>query len=247
MAPPASPYENPCLARLTGSTLRPGGLALTEAALAGLALAPGAALLDIGCGPGETLALFARSGHRAHGLDPSRAFVRQAAAHGRVFQARAENLPLDPAVMDAVFCECVLSLSLDKKAALAEMRRVLSPGGFLVLADLYSQEAAFGDKDALPGKPGAAQGGNTPPCSCLDGAISLEDLEDLLKSSGFAVLRREDHSAALRHLAACIVFAHGSLAEFQRLLHGPDYRRNSAAPCTHPRRAGYVLFISQAI
>ncbi|MDR2076985.1 MAG: methyltransferase domain-containing protein, partial [Desulfovibrio sp.] len=136
-----SPYENPCLARLTGSALRPGGLELTGAALAKLPLAPGSALLDVGCGPGETLALFARSGHRAYGLDPSRAFVRQAAARGRVLRARAEDLPLTPAVMDAVFCECVLSLTADKRAALAEMRRVLIPGGFLVLADIHSREA----------------------------------------------------------------------------------------------------------
>jgi SAM-dependent methyltransferase len=249
---PVSPYESPCLARLTGPALRPGGLALTEAALAGLPLPPGASLLDIGCGPGETLALFSRSGHRAYGLDPSGAFVRQAAARGRVFQARAEALPLAPAVMDAVFCECVLSLTLDKKAALAEMRRVLTPGGFLVLSDIHSREAAPQETPPFripPGNcplPGEEPGAIPPPSSCLDGAVSLERMETLLRDCGFAIQRREDHTAALKHLAASIVLAYASLAAFRRLLHGADGCRESASACSRPPRAGYVLFIAKA-
>jgi SAM-dependent methyltransferase len=243
---PSSPYENPCLARLTGPALRPGGLALTEAALAKLPLAPGASLLDIGCGPGETLALFARSGHRAYGLDLSRSFVRQAAAHGHVFQARAEALPFAPAVMDAVFCECVLSLTLDKKTALGEMRRILTPGGFLVLADMHTREAA--PRRAAPARPlpDGDAAAEHPPSSCLDGAVSLERMESLIRDCGFTVHCREDHTAALKHLAAAIVFAHGSLARFRRLLHGADPCRESAAACSDPPRLGYVLFIARA-
>jgi hypothetical protein len=72
-------------------------------------------------------------------------------------------------------------------------------------------------------------------------------MEDLLLSCGFAIQRREDHTAALKHLAACIVFAHGSLAGFRRILHGPDSRRESAAGCFHTPRPGYVLFIARAV
>ncbi|MDR2162313.1 MAG: class I SAM-dependent methyltransferase [Desulfovibrio sp.] len=229
-----SPYEHPCLLRLTGPALRPGGLALTGAALAALHLPPGAALLDVGCGPGATMALFARSGFRAYGLDPSSSLVRQAAGHGHILRARGEALPLASGVMDAVFCECVLSLTSDPKAALAEMRRVLVPGGYLVLADIHAREDCR--KDPSPG---------LGPYSCLEGAVSLERMEARLRDCGFALRRREDHTDALKDLAARIILAHGSLEGFRRLLHGP--RREGDAPCPPFPRAGYVMFIAEAV
>ena len=70
-------------------------------------------------------------------------------------------------------------------------------------------------------------------------------METLISDCGFAVLRREDHTAALKHLAAAAVFAHGSLENFRRLLHGGDSRPEPA--CCFPPRAGYVLFVARAV
>ncbi|MDR2077122.1 MAG: methyltransferase type 11, partial [Desulfovibrio sp.] len=82
------------------------------------------------------------------------------------------------------------------------------------------------------------------PSSCLKGALSLERLETLIQDCGFAVLCREDHSAALKQLAAAIVFACGSLENFREIPHGADSR---PAACFRPPRAGYVLFVAKAV
>jgi len=49
--------------------------------------------------------------------------------------AYAEALPLAEATVDAVVANGILNLSLDKSAVLAEVARVLKPGGRFILAD----------------------------------------------------------------------------------------------------------------
>jgi SAM-dependent methyltransferase len=101
-----------------------------------------------------------------------------------------------------VLCECVLSLVEDADAAWREIRRVLAPGGFLILTDIYVRaphQAAC--RTTLPGT------------SCLKGARSRGEIEGRIQRSGFALLAWEDHSEALKRLAARLVFAGGSLRE----------------------------------
>lgn len=98
-------------------------------------------VLDVGIGTGANLALL---GHATSlvGVDPSSAMLgvarQKAGSLGRevaLHQASAEALPFDDASFDTVVFTYVLCNVPDVASALQEARRVLRPGGSLLLAD----------------------------------------------------------------------------------------------------------------
>jgi ubiquinone/menaquinone biosynthesis C-methylase UbiE len=102
-----------------------------------------ARVLEIGSGTGATTKLITRHLHPAHllGIDPSPAFLDMArvafAGDPRVSfavgEAGATGQP--DATFDLVIAHTVYSHLLDPEGALAEARRVLKPGGQLVIFD----------------------------------------------------------------------------------------------------------------
>ncbi|WP_228813946.1 MULTISPECIES: class I SAM-dependent methyltransferase [Nocardia] len=107
--------------------------------------APGNAAVDIGCGPGKLVrALGAAVGPQGTvaGIDPSAAAVdynrrRDVHPNHRYIQAPAQALPLPDASVDVVTCTFVMHHipGEHREAAVAEMWRVLRPGGRLLLVD----------------------------------------------------------------------------------------------------------------
>ena len=111
----------------------------------------GARVLDAGCGTGANLALLAAMGYRAVGLDLWPAALRLAArrpgAARRMCRGSVTRLPFATGGFDAVVAMDVLYLldEADEAAALAEFRRVLRPGGLLIL-HLPAHEWLRGDR-----------------------------------------------------------------------------------------------------
>ncbi len=110
-------------------------------------LPAGATVVDIGCGAGTDLLLAARHvgpRGRAIGVDMTeamRARARQGAvacglAHVEVRDGDATALAIDSGTVDVVISNGVLNLVPDKQAAIAEIRRVLKPGGRVQIADI---------------------------------------------------------------------------------------------------------------
>src|SRR5262245_55002769 len=100
-------------------------------------LAPGARVIDVGCGTGDNLrALDELAGRTVAGVELSPYAVRHAppsaAGDGRVGVSRAEHLPFRTASADLITCMDVIEL-LDDDAALAEYHRVVRPGGLVLL------------------------------------------------------------------------------------------------------------------
>jgi arsenite methyltransferase len=122
--------------------LHPGGLELTSRLVAAAGLRAGAAVLDVGCGAGATVTHLADDhGLRVTGLDASRERIEQAAEARPDLDfvaGRAEALPFADASFDAVVCECVLSTLDDPSHALAEVARILRPGGATLVSDVYT-------------------------------------------------------------------------------------------------------------
>lgn len=180
--PPALPA--PCPPARGDGCLRPGGLRLTNRLVSLAGLRAGAAVLDVGCGAGATVAHLADAHElRPVGLDASEAQVRRArqARPDLDFVAgRAERLPFPAAAFDAVLAECVLSTLDDPAIALAELARVLRPDGALLLSDLYVRQ---GPEATPPGK--------------LPSLGRRETLEATLSGAGLRVDVWEDQTVEL--------------------------------------------------
>ena len=97
-----------------------------------------AVIVDVGCGDGSALAVAARHnpGHRFAGIDWSGDALRSAQALGlTVLRAGvAASLPVADGVADVVIMSELIEHLVDPDGAVAEARRVLRPGGSLLLS-----------------------------------------------------------------------------------------------------------------
>jgi arsenite methyltransferase len=144
-------------------------------------------VLDLGSGGGLDVLLSARrvgpSGF-AHGVDMTddmlalaRANAARAGAQNVDFlKGEIEALPLPDTAVDVVISNCVINLSTDKPAVLAEMFRVLVPGGRISITDVVAE-------DHLSPADRAAAGSYV---GCIAGALSRGEYLDGLTAAGFA-------------------------------------------------------------
>jgi SAM-dependent methyltransferase len=160
----------------------------------------GDAVLDIGSGSGTDALLAARAVGDAGtviGLDMTTAMraklgasvAAAEAANVRLLGGNAERLPLADASVDVVSSNGVLNLVPDKRAAFADIFRVLRPGGRVQIADI-----------AL-GRPLTGDCVNDPRlwAECVVGATLEDAYVELLAEAGFTaieVLGRLDYFSA---------------------------------------------------
>ena len=113
-------------------------------ALRRLALPPASRVLDAGCGSGTNSLWLAAQGFAVTGVDFSdfalcmaREQARSARLDGRIDFRSGDltRLEFNDASFDAVFCIGVLMHVPDIEAALAELVRVVRPGGSLIIAE----------------------------------------------------------------------------------------------------------------
>jgi 2-polyprenyl-6-hydroxyphenyl methylase/3-demethylubiquinone-9 3-methyltransferase len=118
-------------------------LAAARAALLPPAPAPGAVLVDIGCGGGLLAPHARRLGYRHVGVDLSTTGLGVARRHGVLpVRADAARLPLPDRVADAVSAGEILEHVEDAGAVVTEACRVLRPGGRLVIDTLADTRLA---------------------------------------------------------------------------------------------------------
>jgi ubiquinone/menaquinone biosynthesis C-methylase UbiE len=127
-----------------------------RAALSTLALGPRDDLLDVGCGSGAAVRDAARIARSAVGLDLSPGMI----ARARELAAGIENvefregsvegpLPFEDGRFSALLCTTAFHHFTRPEQTLAEMTRVLAPGGRLVIADANGDQPAVRLLDAL--------------------------------------------------------------------------------------------------
>ena len=183
----ATVYEQPAVRWLLGGDLHPGGAELTRRMLELVEAGSGERMLDIASGAGTTALLAARErGCEVVGLDygpeavaGARAEAEAAGLGERVafVEGDAEALPFDDDRFELVLCECALCTFPDKAAAVAEMRRVLRPGGRLALSDVVADHARLPER--LRGAMATV--------ACVGSALTEAGYRELLQAEGFEV------------------------------------------------------------
>lgn len=99
------------------------------------ALGPAGLVLDLGCGRGDWMARMVKEGLTPVGIEPEEDRAKMALAFAPAAVADGQLLPFRDASIAVVWCIHVLHHLEDPVAALAEIRRVLQPGGHLILAE----------------------------------------------------------------------------------------------------------------
>lgn len=181
----------------------PGGRALTERLIAMAGWGNGAAVLDIGCGEGESTALLRSCCSAAcRGIDIEPA----PGAADYIIKGDACTLPFSEGAFEGVLFECSLSLISDADKAISEAYRVLKSGGRLALANLTARsETAY-----LPS---------------LGRLEPWEEQQTRLIKAGFTLLFEEDKKEELLSLFGDLLLSGAELPD-TALLRGarPGYR-----------------------
>jgi arsenite methyltransferase len=146
----------------------------------------GETVLDLGSGGGIDVILSARRvgpAGTAYGLDMTDEMLalaqqnaRDADVHNVHFlKGLIEQIPLPADSVDVVISNCVINLSTDKPAVLAEISRVLRPGGRLGVSDIVAE-------DELSPEQRAERGSYV---GCIAGALSRAEYTAGLEAAGF--------------------------------------------------------------
>jgi len=234
---PLNLYESAEMRAVTGPTIRPGGLTLTERALARCGLPEGVRVLDVGCGVGATVEYLRHQHHYvAVGLDVSSLLLKEGIQQNPdlvLLQGTADKLPFPGQCFSAVFCECVLSLVQDPLLVLKEFVRVLKTEGYLILSDVYARMA----DETLSLR-------HLPVHCCIKGAVTRSQIVDMTEGSGLTLVLWEDHSALLKQLAAQLIFSFGSLNAFWAAACSEGFP-DAIEATVRRARPGYYLLIAQ--
>jgi arsenite methyltransferase len=180
--------------------------------LALVELHEGETVLDLGSGGGVDVLL---SGRRVgptgtvYGLDMTDEMLalaqenaRQAGATNVHFlKGVIEDVPLPAASVDVVISNCVVNLSPDKDTVLAEIARVLRPGGRIGISDVLAE-------DHLTPSDRAARGSYV---GCIAGALSVSEYRRGLEAVGLADIEVEVTHAVADGMHGAIVRAHKPL------------------------------------
>jgi ubiquinone/menaquinone biosynthesis C-methylase UbiE len=173
------------------------------------AMRPAGLLADLGCGPGLLTLMIGRQFPALHviGLDRAEEMLEVAAAHAEAQglsermlfrKGDIEHLPLVDASLDVAVSSLSLHHWLDPQRALAEVHRVLKPGGQVLLFDLRRDARRFfywllrfAQGVVVPE---ALRAANEPLGSLL-ASYSLPELEALMGGSAFGQWRVEGGAA----------------------------------------------------
>ena len=155
----------------------------------------GETVLDLGSGGGIDVILSAKrvgATGVAYGLDMTEEMLALAqrniseagVTNVHLLRGVIEDIPLPADSVDVVISNCVINLSVDKAAVLAEIGRVLKPGGRIGISDVVSEDRLS------PGE--RAERGSY--VGCIAGALSKGEYEAGLEAAGLRAGERRFHT-----------------------------------------------------
>ena len=161
-------------------------------------LRDGERVLDLGSGGGIDVLLSAQrvgpTGY-AYGVDMTTEMldlaranaIKAGATNVEFLRGDIEAIPLPDGAVDVVISNCVINLSTDKPVVLAEMFRVLVPGGRIGISDVVAEDSLTPEERVQRGSY----------VNCIAGALSRTEYLDGLAAAGFI-----DAEVSFTHQAA---------------------------------------------
>jgi demethylmenaquinone methyltransferase/2-methoxy-6-polyprenyl-1,4-benzoquinol methylase len=108
-----------------------------------LALAPGSVVFDLACGTGDLCRELAIAGHRAVGFDFSHGMLRAARTDAPLVEGDILHLPVRDGAADGATCGFALRNVVSLQDLLAELARVVRPGGRIALLETAEPEGRW--------------------------------------------------------------------------------------------------------
>ncbi len=188
----------------------------------------GQRVLDVGCGTGVVAITAARRGAQVTGLDLTPPLLEQARENGRIagvtvewLEDDAESLPFEDATFDVVLSQFGHMFAPRPEVALAEMLRVLKPGGTIAFStwppELYVGRTFALVSRYMPPPPGIAS-----PALWGDPAIVTVRLGDRVKDVFFARACMEVPVLSLPHHRTRVERTVGPLVKLVEMLSASD-------------------------
>jgi ubiquinone/menaquinone biosynthesis C-methylase UbiE len=149
-------------------------------------------MLDLGSGMGTTLMRLAQecpAATKLYGVDVSDKMVARARARVaeltpdlqrklKFFNIDAQSIPFMDGDFDLIFSECVLNLVPNRSKTMAEIARLLVPGGLFIYTDFVAYTAV----------PSALRENEGLVCGCRSGSVSLGENVTLMEHVGFTAI-----------------------------------------------------------
>lgn len=141
-------------------------------------------VVEIGCGTGEMAVMLSNRGFAVTGIDSSEKMLDEArnkscnSDNPRFLKAQAEDMPFGECEFDTAVSSLTFHHMKEKQRSLREMRRVLCPGGRIMLFDMC-YEGIFGKLSWIAGRSVA---------SCPK-FFTRKELGEMMKEAGYGNVR----------------------------------------------------------
>jgi ubiquinone/menaquinone biosynthesis C-methylase UbiE len=242
-----------------GLTKHLGGLASTLTLISACKINDQQHVLEVGCGVGASAVYIASEvGCNVTGVDVSERMIQRARERARDNKlehlaqfrtAEMHELPFSDETFDVVYCESVLAFSHDKAKAIAEMARVLRPGGHIGINESVWLHEPTEEWIAWFAQDAAANAST----------LSAEAYRQLFEAAGFNVVFEEVHSLNIKDEARGLIQRYGISGVIKSTLRGlamyfqrGDYRqfvseirKSGVIPSNPEEHIGYGILIAQ--
>lgn len=152
----------------------------------------GESVLDLGAGGGIDVFLAAKKvgpNGKVYGVDMTAEMISKArnnaAKNGyknvEFLLGEIEHLPLPNSTVDVIISNCVVNLSTNKTSVFNEAFRVLKEGGRLAISDMVAYKPL--PKEMIDNAELY--------CNCISGAITINELKNILDKAGFGEIQIE--------------------------------------------------------
>ncbi|MEY8215716.1 MAG: methyltransferase domain-containing protein [Colwellia sp.] len=182
-------YQLPLTQLLLGDSFHPGGLTLTKTLAQKTLINRQSIVLDVAAGKGSSASYLTKQyGAQLLALDLGIDNLKSISRLPKVqpIVGSAQSLPFIDNSVDVILCECALCLFTDKTQSLKEMHRVLKPGGFIAISDIYLNKP-------LP----ELLNNNISQWLCIADALSSEGSQNIIAKANFTNIRFSDESSYL--------------------------------------------------